>query len=37
MIKLCNFYICNVIKYDSSDSPVFGMRFIYRPDKGKLV
>ena len=26
-----------LIKYDSSGSPVFGMRFMYRPDNGKLI
>ena len=26
-----------IIKYDSSGSPVYGMRFMYRPDNGKLV
>jgi len=26
-----------VIKYDSKGSPVFGMRFMYRPDNGKLI
>ena len=26
-----------VIKYDSTSKPVFGMRFMYRPDNGKLI
>ena len=26
-----------VIKYDSSGKPVFGMRFMYSPDNGKLI
>ena len=26
-----------LIKYDSSGSPVFGMRFMYDPDNGKLI
>ena len=26
-----------IIKYDSSWTPVFGMRFMYRPDNGKLI
>lgn len=26
-----------IIKYDSSGKPVFGMRFMYSPDNGKLV
>ena len=26
-----------IIKYDSEGSPVFGMRFMYRPDNGKLI
>jgi hypothetical protein len=26
-----------IIKYDSSGKPVYGMRFMYRPDNGKLI
>ena len=26
-----------IIKYDSTSTPVFGMRFMYRPDNGKLI
>ena len=26
-----------IIKYDSSKKPIFGMRFMYRPDNGKLI
>ena len=26
-----------IIRYDSSGNPVFGMRFMYRPDNGKLI
>ena len=26
-----------IIKYDSSGKPVFGMNFMYRPDNGKLI
>ena len=29
--------IYNVTKYDSSGFPVFGMKFMSRPDNGKLV
>ena len=26
-----------IIKYDSSGTPVYGMRFMYNPDNGKLI
>ena len=26
-----------IIKYDSNGSPAYGMRFMYRPDNGKLL